>query len=253
MDRLIFTSNSTIQEQSIARQSLVNELANVSTVGFKSSYEVALTSIKAEGPGFDTRFHAQARSRDQIRMTPGAVMMTGRPLDIAMAGETVLAVQGRNSELAYTRRGDLKANPSGQLETGNGHLVLGQNGPITVPAGSKISISSDGSIYAIDPNQPGNAAGILVDRLRILDASQIQFERREDGLFKVSGQANGSAFQSGPIPPEIIPNSLEGSNVSAIEAMTKMLDHSRTFELQVKIMKETKSLDESGATLMKAS
>jgi len=253
MDRLIFTSNSTIREQAIARQSLVNELANVSTVGFKSSYEVALTSVKADGPGFDTRFHAQAKSRDLIRMTPGAIMLTGRPLDIAMAGQTVLAVQGSTGDEAYTRRGDLKANSNGQLETSNGHLVLGQNGPITVPPGSRISIASDGSIYAKDPNQPGNAPGILVDRLKILDASQVQFERREDGLFKVAGQANGTTFQSGPIPPELIPNSLEGSNVSAIEAMTKMLDHSRTFELQVKIMKETKSLDESGATLMKAS
>jgi len=252
MDRLIFTANATIREQSVVRQALVNDLANVSTVGFKSSFDVALTSIKADGPGFDTRFQTQLKSRDLIRMTPGAIMVTGRALDIAMSGQTVLAVQPGNGDLAYTRRGDLKANPNGQLETGNGHLVLGQNGPITVPAGSKITITADGSIYAADPNQPGNAPGILVDRLRIQDASQTQFERREDGLFNVAGQPNGTALQAGPVTPELIPNSLEGSNVSGIEAMTRMMDHSRTFEMQIKIIKETKSLDESGATLMKA-
>jgi len=246
MDRLIFTANATIREQSVVRQALVNDLANVSTVGFKSSFDVALTSIKADGPGFDTRFQTQLKSRDLIRMTPGAIMVTGRALDIAMSGQTVLAVQPGNGDLAYTRRGDLKANPNGQLETGNGHLVLGQNGPITVPAGSKITITADGSIYAADPNQPGNAPGILVDRLRIQDASQTQFERREDGLFKVAGQPNGTALQAGPVTPELIPNSLEGSNVSGIEAMTRMMDHCAPSRCKSKSSKKPNRLTSQG-------
>jgi flagellar basal-body rod protein FlgF len=45
MDRLVFTSNATIKEQTTARQVLVNDLSNVSTLGFKSSYDVALQSI----------------------------------------------------------------------------------------------------------------------------------------------------------------------------------------------------------------
>ena len=85
MDRLVFTSNATIKEQATARQVLVNELANVSTVGFKSSYDVALQSVKVEGPGFDSRFQAQAVARDLIRLEPGPIMATGRPMDIALA------------------------------------------------------------------------------------------------------------------------------------------------------------------------
>ena len=114
------------------------------------------------------------------------------------------------------------------------------------------SINQDGSIYARDAAQPSNAPGVLVDRLRILDGSAEMFERREDGLFKVSGKPEGSTFTSGPVLPKVMPNSLEGSNVSSVEALTRLMDHSRTFELQIKIIKETKSLDESGATLMKA-
>ncbi len=253
MDRLIFTSSSAIKEQSVARQVLVNELANISTVGFKTSYDVALTSIKAEGSGFDTRFQAQAVSRDYIRMTPGAVMLTGRDLDVAMAGKTVLAVQAPNGDQAYTRRGDLMVNIRGQLETGNGHLVLGQNGPITIPANTKLTINQDGTLFAKDVNQAANAPGVLVDRLRILDGSQQMFERREDGLFKVSGKPDGTTFESGPNLPQVITHSLEGSNVSGVEALTRLIDHSRTFEMQIKIIKETKQLDESGASLMKAS
>lgn len=252
MDRLIFTSNSAIKEQALARNVLVNELANVSTTGFKTTYNVALMAVKADGVGFDTRYQNQAVAKDYIRMTPGAIMATGKPTDIAMAGQTVLAVQAGNGELAYTRRGDLRVNINGQLENGAGHLVMGQGGPVTVPAGVQLSINPDGSVYGRDPNQPTNAPAVLIDQLRIKDGSAIRFERREDGLFKVSGQAPGSDFTSGPVTPQVIPSALEGSNVSGIETLTRLMDFSRTFETQIKIMKETKGIDESGSSMIKA-
>jgi len=102
MDRLVFTSNATIKEQSTARQVLVNDLANVSTVGFKSSFDVALQSVKVEGAGFESRFQAQTVSRDLIRMDSGPVMATGRPMDVALAGTAVLTVQAPNGDLAFT-------------------------------------------------------------------------------------------------------------------------------------------------------
>lgn len=253
MDRLIFTSNATIKEMANARQVLVNELANVSTNGFKSSYDVALRSVKADGDNrsFDTRIQAQAISRDIIRLTPGAVMATGRPLDIAMADQAVMAVQAPNGERAFTRRGDLKVGATGQLETGNGHLVLGQGGPITVPPGVSLRISSDGSVYGQDPAQPGNLPPVLIDQISLRDASQVQLLRRQDGLFEVADRPAGSDFASGPNLPTVIPNALEGSNVSAIEAMTRLMDHSRSFETQIRIIKETKSLDEQSSSMMK--
>jgi len=252
MDRLIFTSNSAIKEQAVARQVMVNELANIATTGFKTSYDVALMSIKANGAGYDTRFQTMALSKDFIRMTPGAVMATGRPMDVALSGQTVMTVQAPNGELAYTRRGDLRVNIQGQLENGAGHLVMGQGGPVTVPANLKLTINPDGSIFGRDPGQPGNAPGVLIDQLRIKDASEVKFERREDGLFKVYGLPVGSEFPNGPSAPQLIPNALENSNVSGIEALTRLMDFSRTFEMQIKIIKETKSLDESGSTMMKA-
>ena len=251
MDRLVFTSNATIKEMATARQVLVNELANVSTVGFKSSYDVALSSVKVEGQGFDTRIQAQAVARDFIRLDPGPVMATGRPLDIALTGNAVLGVQGKNGELAFTRRGDLRVNIQGQLETGNGHLVLGAGGPINVPPGMHVSINPDGSVYARDPNQVGPAASIAIDQLRLRDASNIKLERREDGLFKVSEKPAGSDFETGPEMPTLIPQALEGSNISAIEAMTRLMDHSRSFEPQIRIIKETKELDEQSSSMLK--
>jgi flagellar basal-body rod protein FlgF len=251
MDRLVFTSNATIKEQATARQVLVNDLANVSTVGFKSSYDVALQSVKVEGAGFDSRYQAQAVARNQIRMTPGPVMATGRPLDIALADKAVLTVQAPNGDIAFTRRGDLKINPQGQLETGSGHLVLGNGGPIAVPPGLMVSINPDGTVYAKDPAQPSTAPSVLIDQLRLRDGTDANLGRREDGLFKVDGQADGTDIALGDAQLRLIPQALEGSNVSAIEAMTRLIDHSRSFETQIRIIKETKGLDESGASMMK--
>lgn len=251
MDRLVFTSNATIKEQATARQVLVNDLANVSTVGFKSSYDVALQSVKVEGAGFDSRIQAQAVSRDLIRMQPGSIMGTGRPLDIAMADRGVMTVQAPNGEMAFTRRGDLKVNIQGQLENGSGHLVMGEGGPITIPPGLVVSINPDGTIYARDPAQVGPAADVRIDQLRLRDASDVKLARRQDGLFKVDGQPDGSDIPVGANLPKVIPQALEGSNVSAIESMTRLIDQSRSFETQIRIIKEMKGLDESGSSMMK--
>ena len=253
MDRLIFTANATIREMATARQVLVNELANVSTVGFKGSYDVALQSVKVEGAGFDTRMQAQAVARDLIRLTPGTLMATGKPTDIALADSAVMTVQAPNGELAFTRRGDLRVSINGQLETGNGHLVLGDAGPIAIPPGLVVSINPDGGVYARDPNLPGNVPAQQVGQLGLRDASQVSLVRREDGLFKVADQPPGSDFASGPQLPAVIPQALEGSNVSAIEAMARLLDHSRSFETQMRIIKETKTLDESGSSMIRNS
>jgi len=251
MDRLVFNSSATIKEQATARMVLVNDLANVSTVGFKSSYDVALQSVKVEGPGFESRFQVQSIARDLIRMDPGPVMATGRPLDVAMGGTTIMSVQAPNGDLTFTRRGDLRVNIQGQLENGSGHLVLGEGGPITIPPGFLVNITPDGSIYAKDPAQVGPAPDVLIDRLRLRDTTGVSLARREDGLFKISEKPDGTDLPITEQLPQMIPRALEGSNVSAIESMTRLIDQSRSFETQIRVIKEMKGLDESGTSMMK--
>jgi flagellar basal-body rod protein FlgF len=250
MDRLVFNSSATIREQATVRQSLVNELANVATTGFKRSFEVALRSVKAEGDGFDTRYQSQAVADQLIQLNPGPVMATGRPLDIAISGQAVLGVQAANGELAFSRRGDLRLGVNGTLEDGQGRIVLGQGGPVTVPPGFMVNINPDGTLFARDPAQPA-APAVFIDQLLLRDASQVDLRRRADGLFMVDGQPPGSDFASGPEAPRLIPQALEGSNVNAVTTMVKLMDHSRTFEAQIRVIKEAKSLDESGSSMMR--
>lgn len=250
MDRLIFTSHSAISEAAIARAALVNEMANVSTVGFKRSFDSAMRTVKIEGPGFDSRYQTQGVARDLIDLTPGSVMSTGRPMDIAMDGATVMGVQAGNGQLAFTRRGDLRLNAQGVLENGQGHPVRGVAGPIVVPPGFTVQINPDGSVYAGDPAQPA-APRVLVGQILLRDASKQPMMRREDGLYGPQDQPPGSDFASGPVVPLVTPSALEGSNVNAIYGMTRLIDQARSFEAQIRAIKEARQLDESGATLMK--
>jgi flagellar basal-body rod protein FlgF len=253
MDRLAFNAMAAINEERMGRHQLSNDIANVSTVGFKRTFEVTLQPHQAVGQGFDSRLQPRMYSNDQVILDPGPLMVTGRDLDISLNHKTVLGVTANNGELAFTRRGDLKVNANGVLETGSGHIVRSQDGgPITVPQGFKLSFGSDGNLYAIDPAQQGVPQQQIIAQLLLKDASATALAKREDGLFKVDGKLPGTDFASGSGPVSLTPQALEGSSVNAMTSMVKLIEQSRSFEHQVRIIKESKSNDESGASMMKA-
>jgi len=254
MDRLAFTSLKSVTEERVRREMLTNELANITSVGFKKSLESTTRTIKVQGPGFDSRLMPVLEQRDQINLEPGVRMITGRKLDITIDGSGVMGVRAKNGELAFTRRGDLHVSNAGLLETGGGQAVLGENAaPINVPVGLDLEISQDGTVWARDPNI-AEQAPVQVGRLLLRDASATPLGRREDGLFKPFGDQvlpNGD-FQTGPVPVSVTAGAIEGSNVSPIEAMVRMLDQTRSFETQIKIIKESRGLDESGSSMLRA-
>jgi flagellar basal-body rod protein FlgF len=253
MDRLAFNAAAAINEMRTARQMTTTELANVATPGFKRSFESAMLTLKVQGAGFESRLQPQAFSSDNINMKPGTVLKTGRDLDVAMDDQAVMGVSAPNGELAFTRRGDLRLNGNGVLETGVGAMVRGQNGgPITIPPGFLININKDGAVFATNPGQPGVAAPVLIDRILLRDASQTALERREDGLYRVVGKPNEDIPITGKLTT-LSPETLEGSNVNAMEVMVKLMDQSRSFEMQVNVIKQSKDVDESGGSMMRAS
>jgi len=254
MDRLAFNAVAAINEQRVARQMATNEMANATTVGFKRSFESSVRAIEVDGPGLKTRFQPQSFTEDFISMKAGPVMVTGNDLDISLSAHSVMGVTAPDGTLAFTRRGDLRVNAAGALETGNGNVVRSQSGgALTVPLGVKVIINADGSVYGIDPAQAGTVAPVLIANLLLRDASTTPLQRREDGLFAVAGAPKGQDITPGPIAPGLTSGALEGSNVNAISVMVKMMDQARSFEQQVNMIKESKSCDESGATMMKAS
>lgn len=254
MDRLAFNAAAAITEQRLTRQSIVNDLANVATVGFKRSFDSASRAIKVSGGGMETRYQPQSISKDVIDLKPGSLMATGRSLDVAMNGTAVLGVSASNGELAFTRRGDLRVSAAGVLETGAGLAVRGEDGGvITIPPGYDAVINPDGTLFARAPGQESNAAGVQIGRLMLRDAAQTPLSRRVDGLYQVQDKPGQDIPVTGTALPSVTPKALEGSNVNAMTVMVQLMEQGRSFEQQIRIIKENKSGDEAGASMLKLS
>ncbi|MGE4430624.1 MAG: flagellar basal-body rod protein FlgF [Sphingobium sp.] len=243
MDRLVNTALTAMRGAMSRQATIANNLANANTTGFRAEIANAST-MWINGQTYNSR----AQSTEQVLgadMKQGSVTQTGNPLDIAINDGAMLAVQADDGSEAYTRRGDLKVSDSGLLTTGDGLPVIGEGGPITLPTYDSISIAKDGSISIVpvggDPNLPQQ-----VDRLKLANPAGSQIAKGTDGLFR---EVNGGVLPDDPLA-SITPESLEGSNVNATQALVQMIEASRAWETQIKLIDTAKKIDDSGASLM---
>ena len=244
MDRLVNTALTAMRGAMARQASIANNLANANTVGFRAEIANAETRW-IQSDSFDTR----AQASEQViaaDMAQGAVTETGNPLDVALNGDALLAVQATDGSEAYTRRGDLKVSDSGLLTTGDDLPVLGEGGPVILPQMDSVSIAQDGSIWGVpqggDPANPQQ-----VDKLKLVNASGSSVAKGNDGLFR---EVNGGALPSDPLAT-VTSGSLEGSNVNSTQALIDMIEASRAWETQVKMIDTAKQLDDGGASLMR--
>jgi len=244
MDRMIYTSIAAMRGAMARQATIANNLANASTAGFRGEMTSAqATYLKGEGLGSRVQTSESVVAAD---MGAGAIQETGRPLDVAMSGDAMLAVQSREGDEAYTRRGDLQLSDSGLLTTGDGVPVLGDQGPITLPPADKITIAKDGAIWIVP--QGGDAANPQqVERLKLVSPAGSKVTKALDGLFRVQG---GGALPSDP-EAHVISGSLEGSNVNASAALVDMIDASRSWETQIKLITAAQDLDKASTDLMR--
>lgn len=152
-------------------------------------------------------------------------------------------MQGPEGQDLYTRRGDLSVSANGALVTGSGRLVLGDNGPITVPQGSHISITSNGTVTMIPS---GASQEVAVGRIKLVDTKGENLIIREDGLYQgVNGELSASA------EVKVTPRALEGSNVNVVDSMVKMIALSREYEMTVNMIKNAREVDAASASTMR--
>ena len=243
MDRLIYTSLTAMRGSMSRQTAIANNLANAQTPGFRADMANA-QSLWLDGSGLDAR----AMASEEVLgadMKAGTVTSTGRDLDIAMQGDALLVVQAKNGEEAYTRRGDLQVSPSGLLTTGDGHPVQGGQGPVTIPPADAISIDQQGRVWIVpqggDPENPQE-----VDRLRLATPAGSEVAKGLDGLFRVKG---GGILPDDP-EARLLTRSIEGSNVTATSALVEMIEASRSWDTQLKMIGDVRDMDSATANLM---
>ena len=246
MDKYLYLAMNGAAQAMLAQQNNANNLANISTVGFKANLDHFEANM-VSGPGFSDRVYVTDEPAG-ANFTPGAITTTGRDLDLAINGEGWFAVQAADGSVGYSRRGDFRIDPSGLLLNGANQIVLDDGGPITIPQYESLEIGRDGSISILASGQAANTV-VGVARIRLVNPPLGQLVRGEDGLFRTRNGADVPADAS----VSVTSGALESSNVNAVDAMVRMIDYSRYYEHQVKLMKLASENDAASARLMRMS
>ena len=241
MDRFIYTAMTGASAAAHRQQVLSNNLANVSTTGFRAELST-FRAVPIRGDGASTRVFALEATAGHSNLA-GSVQQTGRNLDVAAEGDAWFAVQGLDGTEAYTRAGALQVNADGTLVNASGLPMLGDGGPIVIPENARVDIGADGSVSTRVGNEPGQVAGRL--KMVVPDADT-RLKRSEDGLFRGPDQA--------PLPASDVARlqdgALEGSNVNPVEAMVGMIAAARQFEVQMRMLQNGEGNDRAASQLL---
>jgi flagellar basal-body rod protein FlgF len=246
MDKLLYIAMSGAKETLRAQAANNHNLANASTTGFKADLS-AFQSRAVTGPGYASRVYA-TDSTIGWDNSAGAQLATGNPLDISVHGPGYIAVQDVTGNEAYTRAGDLHVDQSGQLLTAAGLPVMGDNGPISVPPSTSITVAPDGTISIIPLGQTVQSSA-AVGRIKLVNPAADTIQRGVDGLFHT--------LDGNPAPADaattLASGTLESSNVNLASAMVNMIELARHFDMQIKALHSADQNAQASTKLLQSS
>lgn len=243
MDKLIYTAMTGASHVLQQQASVSENLANTNTPGFRATLNT-FRAVPLVGEGLPTRTFV-VDSTAGSDFTPAAFQPTGRPLDVAINGAGWLVVQGSDGKEAYTRNGSFQISSSGVLQTRSGQNVLGESGPITIPAGTQLTFAKDGTISTV-PEGPQAVSVSVVGRLKLVNPEPAKLERSADGLFRMKDGSTAAVDAK----TEVVSGSLEGSNVNTVEMMVNMISLARKFDMQMKMLTSADNNAKQASSIM---
>ncbi|WP_310475447.1 flagellar basal-body rod protein FlgG [Sandarakinorhabdus sp.] len=228
-------------------KTISNNLANVSTTGFKKD-RASFASLMYQddrnpgaASGADTQYATGLGTGTGVRVvgtermhSQGTLQTTDNALDMAIDGAGFFAVQLNDGTVGYTRDGGFKLSANGEMVTTSG-MRLAQ--PLTIPDGaSQVTISTDGIVTA---TVSGQAAPVEVGQLqltRFLNPAGLM--PMGDNLYRETAGSGpptlGVAGQAGM--GNIRQGMLEGSNVSTVQELVDMIETQRAYEINAKVI-----------------
>ena len=228
--RGIYTAASGMLVEAIRMDVASNNLANVDTAGFQRQtahvYAFPHRVIQLDHQGRRTPLGMLGTGAfadgSTTSFAPGMLKTTENPLDVALGGPGVFAVETPEGT-RYTRDGRFQVNPSGLLATLDGYLVRGERGPIYVGEGS-VLFNERGDV-TID--------GEFVDRLLVVEFNDRGgLVRRGSNLFEATPEA-GAPFR---YRATIAPGTLEMANVNVVREMVNLINIQRAYEANQKVV-----------------
>ena len=216
----IFIATAGAVAQSNALDATANNIANATTTGFQAD-RITFKEHMALAKSPDTQLVSTGTKR--VDMMPGAIAQTGNPLDCALEGDGMFAIDTPKGE-RYTRAGNFKLDDTQTLVTTEGFPVRGENGEhIQLPPDAKsVSIGADGTV---------NADGEDLGKLELVNFKSSQLKREGNTLFTASGKPDETATK-----PTVRNGMLEASNVNIVRGVVDLVKVSRTYESLMKVI-----------------
>jgi flagellar basal-body rod protein FlgG len=245
--RSLWTSTTGMSAQNLNMDVIANNLANVSTTGFKKSradFQDLLYQIM-KVPGSPTSADTKSPTGIQVGLgvkpaaitkvfTEGDIVQTQNTLDVAIEGAGFFQVTMPDGNTAYTRSGNLKLDGEGRVTTSDGYPIEPE---IVIPEDAReVTISETGVVSAIlgDDTTSTELGNIdLVDFVN--EAGLIAIGRN---LFRET-EASGTAVVGTPGSNGIgtlLQGYIENSNVNLVEEMTHMITTQRAFEINSNVI-----------------
>jgi flagellar basal-body rod protein FlgG len=248
MFRSLATGASGMEAEQTKLDVTANNIANVSTNGFKRGraefadliYQQTRGAGAATGAGtmapaateigLGTRLTSTAREHSQ-----GQLNNTGNQLDVAIEGKGFLPVTMPNGTTQYTRNGALQMTAEGKLVTSDGYAV---GGDITIPPDAQsVTIAADGTVTV---STPTDVTATTVGQIQIANfANPGGLEGQGGNLFRETA-ASGTAVLGNPGEGgagNLRQGMLEGSNVNVVEEMVDLISGQRAYEVNSRVIK----------------
>ncbi|MGA8473592.1 MAG: flagellar hook basal-body protein [Candidatus Cybelea sp.] len=224
MDRALFAAATGMSAQQRNLDTITDNLANASVVGFKGSAQMFAELIAPGEDGLGT-----VALGKRVLFAQGKLARSPGPFDLGIDGPGFFALVGRHGEHRYTRNGEFSRAPDGTLRDAQGLALEG----VRIPAEAlSAAVSSDGTVAATFANGRRTIGHIRLAEFpapeRLRDIGGALFEAtRESGKRQdvVLGSDDG---------PKLCFGMLEQSNVTVIDAMMQILTAQRAYEANAK-------------------
>ncbi|MFQ5607996.1 MAG: flagellar hook-basal body protein [Candidatus Zixiibacteriota bacterium] len=227
----IFNSASAMVPRVKQQEAIANNLANVSTPGFKKDGVFVRELSDAQARRLPGKSDWERPMIDQVYTDSqqGSFDRTGNPLDVAIEGAGFFVARAEDGVETLMRNGSFSADELGFLITANGDMILGSGGAIQIPPGD-IAIADDG-VISVDGEEVSRLRVVTVEDPRELKKGDAGKYHLPDGV--TAQDAVSYVIRQG---------FLESSNVNAITQMVEMIASYRAYEADSQALK---SQDES--------
>ena len=260
MLRALSTAASGMNAQQIKLDVTANNIANVSTAGFKRSraefqdlmYQTLRAPGAVSGQGVTAPSGAQVglgvrTAATQRSHAEGDLQQTGNPLDLAIEGQGFFPVTMPGGGLAYSRAGAFKLNGEGHVVNADGYSLASEI--VIPPEAQSVTIGADGTVTA---TVAGTAAPVEVGKIQLATfANPAGLAPMGRNLFtetSASGTAvNGAPGESGI--GTLSQGTLELSNVKVVEEMVDLISGQRAYEVNSRVVKAADEMLQQTANL----